>query len=189
MQRGALVATLLLNDRYEEARRRQGAGRTLYSSAFPRRVPATAPRPPGALPAWTWDARADTLTERAIDLAHGSRVLVWSAPNCHFCEQAATDIEADAALAKAFGTRALWVQRPFSGLEPQAMLAWTKRHPATPIAVVFDPAGWPIPKGYGTPTFVFLRDGRVVSTIAGWPPDHAKAVRDALRAIGLEAEL
>jgi hypothetical protein len=184
--RGLLVVTLQLNDRYDEAMRRQPPERTLYTSAFPRRVPAPRPRAAGALQAWSWDVQADTLTERTVDLAHGARVVVWSAPSCHFCEQAATDIDADPQLAKTLAAHALWVQRPLGGLEREAMQAWTARHPAAPIDVVSDPAGWPMPKAYGTPTFLFLQDGKVVTQVSGWPPDHDARIRQALRAIGLE---
>ena len=186
LQRAALVWVLQLNDRYDEARRRQPPGKTIYSSAFPKRVPSAAPRHAGELQTWVWDAKADTLTERFVDLSHGAQVVVWSAPNCHFCAQAASDIAADAGLRKAFAVHAIWVDRPVSGLDQDAMLDWATRHPDAPITVMLDPAGWPIPRSLGTPDFLFLRDGKLVADIVGWQPGHEDDVRRAFRAIGVD---
>jgi len=188
LQRAALVWTLQLNDRYDDARLRQPPARSIYTSAFPHRIASASPRPAGALSAWTWNPAADTLAERFVDLAHGTQVLVLSAPNCHFCEQAANDIDADAALRKAFAQHSTWVMRPFSGLDQDAMRQWAARHPELPISVVLDARGWPLPKVYGTPTLLFLRDGQVVQSITGWQPGHAGDVRAAFRAIGVDAE-
>ena len=187
LQRAALVWVLQLNDRYDEARRRQPSAKSIYSSAFPKRVPSITPRRAGELQTWLWDAKADTLTERFVDLSHGAQVIVWSAPNCHFCAQAASDIEADAGLRKAFAAHAIWVDRPISGLDQDAMLDWSARHPEAPITVMLDPAGWIIPRSLGTPDFLFLRDGRLVEDIVGWQPGHEDDVRRAFRAIGVDA--
>ena len=187
LQRAALVWVLQLNGRYDEARQRQGTTRTIYTSAFPTRVPSTSPRHAGELQTWVWNAKADTLSERFVDLSQGPRVIVMSAPNCHFCAQAVADIDADAGLRKAFAAHAIWVDRPFSGLDQDAMLAWTAAHPDAPITVLLDPAGWPRPGSRGTPDFLFLRDGKVVRELVGWPPGHEDDARQAFRAIGVDA--
>ena len=186
LQRAAVVWVLQLNGRYDEARQRQGPEKSMFTSAFPRRVASVSPRRAGDVQAWGWDAKADTLTERFIDLSQGAHVIVRALPSCHFCAQAAVDIEADAGLRKAFAEHAIWIDRPFAGLEQDAMLDWTSRHPDMPMSVMHDPAGWPAPKSLATPDFLYVRDGRLVREIMGWQPGHEEDTREALRAIGID---
>jgi len=178
-----------LNGRFQEAGSLPRGDPAIDVSVFPRLVPLPAGASASAPRAWDWrwqaDGRGGTLVERAIDLAQGARLVVFAAPNCHFCAQAAAEIDADPGLADAVARHASWLIRPFSGLDGTAMQDWQAAHPRLPMAVVLDPAGWPLPPRYGTPHFLFLRDGRVVKTLTGWPPGAVRSLREGLAAIGV----
>ena len=187
-QRAALVWTLQLNDRYDEARLRQPPGKSIYASAFPHRVASSAPRPAGARPAWTWHPEADSLAERFVDLAHGAQLLVLCAPDKPACEQAATDIDADAGLKTALAAHATWIMRPVSGLDQDAMRGWVVRHPGLPISVVLDARGWPLPRSCEMPCLLLLRDGQLAQALAGWQPGRARELRAGLRSLGIDVD-
>lgn len=177
-----LRMTLLLFGRLDEAAQDAAAHPTHAGVTVPRQVALPGARG-GDARYWRWDADADVLREQSVDLRHGTYLIVVASPGCHFCDEAIRDSATDPLLAALF-RRALWLSRPDSHFGQADYERWRSRHPDTPMLVMLDVRGWPMPEVWATPQFEFVRDGRVVRSVEGWSPKSRAAVTDAARELG-----
>ena len=173
--RAALRDVLLATGRLDDAARLRDD-----AASGPSRQPLARGAAPGQARYWRWDPDGHTMREEALDLAHGTHLVVDSSPGCAFCARAVAQIDADPALAALFRD-ALWISRPEMGLDPAYWHAWNAAHPAHAIVVVTDAQGWDLAAQWSTPRFRFLRDGRVVASFLGWTADSRAALLRAAR--------
>ena len=112
-------------------------------------------------------------------------MVVISHPLCHFSRNAMAAIEADPALSKAMA-RSLWLAPVDRKLNLEVIRQWNGEHPEHPMVIAFDRAEWPDFDSWSTPMFYFLRDGKLVSVVEGWPSEGNKeALLKAAEQIGL----
>ncbi|MEG2803136.1 hypothetical protein [Stenotrophomonas sp.] len=66
----------------------------------------------------------------------------------------------------------------------QEMLDWNTAHPALPMQPMVSDPSWQVLDTGQSPVFHLLRDGKVVATVSGWPPEGAdlRLFRAALEA-------
>lgn len=127
----------------------------------------------------------NTLTRTTLAVDQGARVVVISHPLCHFSRNAMAAIEADPALSKAMA-RSLWLAPVDRKLNLDVLQQWNREHPEHPMVIAFDRAEWPNFDSWSTPMFYFLRDGKLVSVVEGWPSEGNKeALLKAANQIGL----
>jgi hypothetical protein len=124
--------------------------------------------------------------ERApVHLGNG-RIIVVSSPLCHFSQRAVRSIESDAALRPLFHDHAVWVVPPDQSTPFATVAKWNRVHPYEAMAVAYRREEWPMIDLWETPVFYFLRDGRVVSKVIGWPVAGRKAeIKRSLKLAGL----
>lgn len=181
--RRAWRETLLEYGRLDEVEADISAHAGHEDPALPRRVPLGT-HPAGLARYWAWDPDANVLRERAVDLAHGTHLVVDASPGCHFCPLAAAAIDKDARLQRLF-RNALWITRPESDFTDRYYRRWNASHPAEPMVVVLDVEGWMLPDSWSTPVFRFFHDGRVASTVMGWTATSASELLSAGQALGI----
>lgn len=184
-ERRSMVEVLLLNGLVDEAAAYKQQVPSQRAAQYPRVEPLPVAAGTGQARYWRWDWADNVLREQAIDLAHGPRVVVLASAGCHFCAAAATALADDPLLAPVFREHASWIARPDAGFDRDAVRRWDEAHPQAPIRILLDFEGWPRPEVWGTPTFYFLRDGRVLRKVPGWQPDAIESLREGARAIGL----
>lgn len=179
----ALYDALLAAHRSDEARALLGAHPILD-----RRPPPTlhdAKLAPGLASIWLARGGHD-LWRQPLRLDADAQVVVLGSTGCHFSQAAARSIGADPTLRGLFRAHAQWVAPAHDIVAVDALAAWNREHPEQPLAILHEDAGLPFVKRFATPTFYFLRDGRVVDTVVGWPDDAQRsALRAGLRNIGL----
>lgn len=139
--------------------------------------------PPGVPSLWVASAGKRELSRQPFALDAPAQVIVLSVAGCHFWQNAARDIEADAALRELFRQHARWVAPAQEIADFDAVQAWNKAHPAQPLAIAADNAEWPMFRVLETPTFYFYRHGELVDTVVGWP--NVPALRRAMHEVGL----
>ncbi|MGN2245255.1 hypothetical protein ACFWZ3_01055 [Frateuria sp. GZRR35] len=134
-----------------------------------------------------WVARGGRdLWRQPFHLDADAQVVVLGSTGCHFSEAAARSIGADPLLRELFSKHAQWVAPAHDIVAFDALVAWNRAHPAQPLVVLHEDAGLPFVSRFATPTFYFLRQGRVVDTVVGWPGDAQRAaLRAGLQKIGL----
>ncbi len=107
----------------------------------------------------------------SLPLEQGPRVVVLSSPHCGFSQKALDALQGDAGLKAAFERSASFVVPPQGSLEPAPFAAWRARHPWLRPKLIYRPEDW---EGKGlsgaTPTFYFLKDGRLEKKVNSWSP-------------------
>lgn len=123
---------------------------------------------------------------KTVDLAKGVRILVIAHPLCHFTRGAIADIESRPALERIFAAHSVWVSPADRDIDMSPFQAWNEAHARTPIALAYAAAGWPEVRIWQTPTFFFLRDGKVVGEVVGWPKEgNVESLERELSGLGL----
>lgn len=126
-----------------------------------------------------------TLRRVELDVGNGPRVIVISHPLCHFSRGAIAAVEADEDLSKIM-VGSTWLAPVDRTLYLDVLRQWNRDHAQHPVVLAFDRAEWPSFDSWSTPTFYFLKDGKVVSVVEGWPGEGNKQkVIQAARRIGL----
>jgi hypothetical protein len=130
-------------------------------------------------------AGGSRLERRLVELKSG-RIVVVSSPLCHFSQRAVRSIESDASLRPLFHDHAVWVVPPDQSTPFTIVAKWNHFHPHESMAVAYRREEWPMIDLWETPVFYFLRDGRVVSKVVGWPLAGRKAeIKRSLKLAGL----
>jgi len=125
------------------------------------------------------------LVRKSVDLSEGRLIVVVSSPLCHFCQRAIRSIESDAFLRPLIQDNALWIVPPDQSTPFATVATWNRLHPHEQMAFVYRREEWPMVERWETPVFYFLKDGRVVSIVRGWPVAGRKAeIRRSLRLAG-----
>ncbi len=129
-----------------------------------------------------------SLTQQRVDLDAPAQVLVLGSAGCHFSQRAARDIDADSALRRLFHAHARWVAPHHDITAFDALQLWNQAHPAQPMAIAHANGEFPMFKRIETPTFYFMRHGKVVATVVGWPAGgNRAALMAAFGKLGLSA--
>jgi hypothetical protein len=131
------------------------------------------------------EAGGSKLVRRSVDFRN-RQIVVVSSPLCHFSQRAIRSIESDADLRPLFHDHAVWVVPPDQSTPFTTVAQWNRLHPHESMAVAYRREEWPMIDLWETPVFYFLRDGRVVSKVVGWPIAGRKAeIRRSLKRAGL----
>ena len=135
---------------------------------------------------WMPISATDALERTPWDLAP-TQILVIA--GCHFSRDAAEDIARDPVLGPAFKSHAHWLMLPPGQEDPDSVREWNRSFPDAPPLQIVDRSEWPIlPADWRMPTFLVVRNGKVVEQIIGWPRDPAsnrQALVEALARHGL----
>lgn len=123
------------------------------------------------------DPEAFRLVAEPVHPGDGMRLVVVSHPLCGFSRRAMTFIAEDPALAAAADGHVLWLAPVQMHLDVDALQAWNREHPLTPVVMPGAKADWPMLRGWTLPTFHLLQDGAVVDSFSGWPLDDRNGAR------------
>jgi hypothetical protein len=129
--------------------------------------------------ATAWKLEADDTLRRVPLAPEAISILVVAHPGCGFSRRAADDIGKDPELKRLFESRAQWLAPQDANLDAQAFRNWNEAHPHLSMLIAHDADELPQLTTWATPTFYFLREGRVIAKVEGWP--HGGR-RDALLA-------
>lgn len=94
-----------------------------------------------------------------------------SHPLCHFSSAAARAIESHAILSEIFQSSATWIAPPDRHLGTAEIASWNAQHPRSKHRIAYSRTSWPELTGWATPTFHFMKDGKVMEIVAGWPEE------------------
>ena len=166
------------------------------AAAYARAHPDAIPTPPQlvdtlgaqapAMTVWRASINGKSLHRSTVDLT-GTQIVVTA--GCHFSRDAAEDISKDPVLAPVFAEHARWLMLPPGKEDLTAVHAWNRDFPAAPAQLIYDRVEWTLlPKGWRMPTFLIVRDGKIITQINGWPRgdlQHRQRLIDRLAGAGL----
>ena len=155
--------------RFEQANALARAHPALQLPVLPP-VPMAGSAAAGQVVVWRPADDAETLSAQTVDLDVPTRVVVLSHPRCGFSQRAIAAIEADPALSARLHD-ALWLAPPNGSLDLADVQAWNRVHPGARLSYAVAMHDWPQFDSWATPVFYFMREGRVVATVTGWPKE------------------
>jgi len=120
--------------------------------------------PPGWPTALTVSAQGQTMFRQAFDLSTPLRIVVVA--SCHFSQDAARAIEADAQLRPVFASHAIWLAAQNESFN--AVIDWNREFPDQPIHIAWQDSEWSMLDSWAMPTFYVFRHGRLVKKFSGW---------------------
>lgn len=127
------------------------------------------------------------LLRQTVDLDQPAEILVIGHPMCHFSQDAARDIQSDPVLHDMLRTHGKWLSPPDGKLNFTVFQQWNHEHPDQTMSIAYRMSEWPLVDYWGTPTFYFLREGKVVDKVTGWPKEgNREALIAGARKIGLQ---
>ena len=122
----------------------------------------------------------------SVDLAKGAHILVIAHPLCHFTQHAMSAIASDPTMEKVFARTSAWVAPADRNVDIAPFQDWNRKHASTPIAIAYAANAWPEVRIWQTPTFIFLKDGKVTGEVVGWPQEgNMEALRQELSKLQL----
>lgn len=131
-------------------------------------------------------ATGNAVTGDKVGLEQGEHILVVAHPLCHFTQHAMEAIESDPVLEKMFERSSVWVSPPDRGVDITPFQDWNRKHPSAPMSIAYAGNDWPEVRIWQTPTFIFLKDGKVTGEVIGWPKEGNKeALRQELSKLHL----
>lgn len=126
------------------------------------------------------------LVRRSVDVTAPAQIVVIAHPSCHFSSDAMLAIEQDPVLADVFRNHAKWLAPVDFSFDFDVIRDWNTQHPRTEIALAFNPNEWPMLDSWATPTFYFLKHGKLLAKVVGWPKEGRRdELRMAARQVGL----
>ncbi len=135
---------------------------------------------------WMVDPKRTALTRKAIDVSKGPQIIVVSHPLCHFSAKAATAIKSDKELTAVFRNRAIWLTPADPRLNYAVFQKWNQDNPDYIEVMAHRQADWQMIEDWATPDFYFLKDGKLIARVNGWPPEgRRKELLEAARQLDL----
>jgi hypothetical protein len=135
---------------------------------------------------WIANAARRELLRLRFNIRAPAQVIVLAGTSCHYCHNAARDLERDPLLRDIFRNYGQWVAGSNDLTAFDAVRQWNRDYPDMRLGIAFSDDELPMLKHNGTPTFFFLDHGTVVATVVGWPDNgNLEAIRHGLRRIDL----
>jgi hypothetical protein len=126
------------------------------------------------------------VTRHAHPIGDGVQVIVVSSPSCHFSREAVEAISKDRELSAKMARASTWIV-PQENVENFSSIAkWAEKYPNAHMEPVFRQSEWTFVPNWQTPGFYFLKDGKLVDSVVGWPNDQQiKKLSAAFHQVGM----
>ncbi len=135
---------------------------------------------------WVMHTDQHELLRRSVDMEQKAQIIVVSHPLCHFSQNAIRDIESDPLLHEVFKHHAKWIAPQSGRLNLDVIKEWNRQHPDMIMTLAYKRDEWPLFESWGTPTFYFLKEGVLTTTVTGWPDEGRRdELLAAMRQVGL----
>ncbi len=117
------------------------------------------------------------------------QILIVASPLCHFTQNVVRDLVRHPGLWRTLTANALWLAPQDGRLHASAFRSWNKAIPRAGMVLAYKASQWPMIDYWGTPTFYFIRHGKVVDQVVGWPEEgHLEEIVRGMHAIGLDGD-
>lgn len=141
----------------------------------------------GHLPTlWQVEDRGASVVRRDFALGAKARLIVVASPWCPFSERASKAIVDDAELNSLMARHSTWIMPQSSMPDLSVVEKWNQVHEGWPLQLVYLKSEWPMIPAWDTPGFYFIKDGKLLSAVHGWPgPEQMEKLRSGFESIGI----
>ncbi len=129
--------------------------------------------------ALTVSKQGKTMAREAFDLSTPLRIVVVA--SCHFSQDAARAIAADAQLRPLFANHAIWLASQRESFS--SVTNWNREFPDQPIHIAWQNSEWSKLDSWAMPTFYVFRHGHLIKKFSGWY--DVKTLKHSLRDTGV----
>ena len=137
------------------------------------------------VPVWSPHPTRAVLTRTRVPIRTGPSVVVSVSLGCGYSRSALQAILTLPELRRRLSGIALWLVPPEGMLRFPEYQRWNAANPGLELVLAHQMEDWPFIDTLRTPSFYFLKDGKVVREIVGWPDrGMAKEIIMALDEIG-----
>ncbi len=136
---------------------------------LPQTIDATIGKPVTTL--WFVDPSKRVLERKSIPELRGVHLVVVASFDCQYSVQALKAVTSNDALMRSLPSVAYWMVPPERSLIFSKIQAWNSDHQFLQFALANTKDEWPFIDSWDTPEFYFLRDGKVIDRLTGWPRD------------------
>jgi hypothetical protein len=140
---------------------------------------------------WIIHKTEQRLMREAIQFSKDWELIVISHPSCHFSTRSVNYIKSDEMVAKMLKGHLKLISPQDGQLNFDMFQEWNIENPAFPIHLVDQQAAFAEFDEWATPTFYFMKAGKVAYKFSGWPKDgYRDQLDEGLRKVGaLQAQL
>jgi hypothetical protein len=135
---------------------------------------------------WRLSADGRVLTRETFELGGEARAIVVSSPWCSFSHAASAAISRDSELSDLMVRHSTWILGQSMIPDFADLARWNETYAGRPILIVDRNAQWPWVPSWETPGFYFIRNGKIVTSVVGWPgPEQLAKLKSAFDRIGI----
>jgi hypothetical protein len=178
LDRQSVVTALVATRRFREAKAYAGTS----IADVPRYVDHSSGNRVSIL--WVEDQGAEVVRRDAMNL-HGTYIVIMSSPLCHFNQAAVRSFDKRKGPLRALFQHAIWLVPPDESTTFSEVAEWNAQHPQEPMQFAYRRTDWPMIDRWEMPTFYFVRDGKLVDEVIGWPHGgNVAAIETGLKKLG-----
>lgn len=113
-------------------------------------------------------------------------ILVTASPHCGYAVNAAHTIHNDPILGPVFRDHSKWLAPPDGRYDLSAFQDWNNAYPEATLSITYRQSDWEFIKNWGSPTFYFFRNGRLIRKLEGWRQEGGgQKLEKIVRSLGL----
>ncbi|NQZ07862.1 MAG: hypothetical protein HRT35_11935 [Algicola sp.] len=132
------------------------------------------------------DKNKQSLSQKPFEFPSGGHLVVVSSPICKPCKQAIGWLKSKPAVFDVVVKNSTWITPVFGDMFFDEIKQSHKDYAPIEMKYTYQEGQWPEIEFWGTPSFYFYMDGKLVKQVVGWPGnDRAKALLAGLKAIAL----
>lgn len=111
----------------------------------------------------------NTFERKKININSGVKILLVAHPNCHFSNNAIKDISSNQNLMKTLLKYLILIVPQSRNFYPEEIYTWNKNNQNFPMYISHIDKEFNMIDYWGTPSFYFIKNGILISTMVGWP--------------------
>ena len=120
-------------------------------------------------------ADGKSLSQESFDIGKDARVVVVGSPWCSFSQTASAAIANDSVLSTLMNLHSIWILGQSMIPDFDDIKKWNDTFVGRPLLIVNRNEEWPWIPAWETPDFYFVKHGKIVTSVVGWPGPETKS--------------
>ena len=112
------------------------------------------------------------LQEHSLKYSEDTQIIVIAHPLCHFTQEAVKSIDQSPELSNIFKNHSLWLVPAYDALDLTQVHDWNQQHPNQYLKYMAIRHDFLFADSFATPTFYFIKGGKLQAKLTGWPDDE-----------------
>jgi len=138
---------------------------------------------------WRLSRDGRTLDRERFRLGTGAHLVVVSSPWCSFSQAASASIAEDKELSRLMRRHSTWILAQSMIPDFDDIKTWNDAFAGRPMRIVEKNNQWAWVPSWDTPGFYFMKDGKIVTEVIGWPgPEQRAKLKAGFATVGIRVQ-